>query len=57
MLQQAQLLLDSVCQVSSKYGQEISETKTEWMLFSTRSEQIVKNRIEEGLTEEKDYKT
>ena len=49
LLQQAQLLLDKVDQVSTKYGQEISETKTEWMLESTKDEQIVRRTIEEGL--------
>ena len=48
-LTQAQLLLDKVDQVSTRYGQEISETKTEWMIVSTKDEQIVKERIEEGL--------
>jgi len=45
MLNQAQLLVDRVDQVSWKYGKEINETKTEWMLFSAQPEQIV--RIEE----------
>ena len=49
LLEQAQLLLDKVDQVSTKYGQEISETKTEWMLESTKDEQIVRGTIEEGL--------
>jgi hypothetical protein len=49
LLEQAQLLLDKVDQVSTKYGQEISETKTEWMLESTKDEQIVRRTIEEGL--------
>jgi len=29
---------------------EIRETKTEWMIFSTKSDQILRKRIEEGLT-------
>jgi len=36
LLDKTQLVLDKVDQVSSIYGQEISETKTEWMLFSTK---------------------
>ncbi len=44
----AQVLLDRVDKVSSKYGQEISDSKTEWMLC-TRSEQTVHNRVKEGL--------
>ena len=49
LLRQAQLLLDKVDQVSAKYGQEVSETKTEWMLVSSKDEQVVKEKIEEGI--------
>ncbi len=49
LLRHAQVLLDRVDKVSSKYGQEISDSKTEWMLLSTKSEQTVNNRIKEGL--------
>jgi len=50
MFEHAQFLLNRVDQVSSKYGQKISQTKREWMVFSTKPEQIVRKRIEEGLT-------
>jgi len=55
LLDQAQLLLDRVLdQVSSKYGQqEISETNTEWMLFSMKSEQIVRNRKKDNTQRKK----
>ena len=49
LLDQAQLLLDRVDHVSPNYGQEIRESKTGWVLFSTKSEKIVKKIIEEGL--------
>ncbi len=49
VLRHAQVLLDRVDKVSSKYGQEISDSKTEWMLPSTTSEQTVNNRVKEGL--------
>ncbi len=34
VLRHAQVLLDRVDKVSSKYGKEISDSKTEWMLRS-----------------------
>ncbi len=49
VLRHAQVLLDRPDKVSSKYGQEISDSKTEWMLLSTKSKQTVNNRIKEGL--------
>ena len=49
MSSQAQQLLERVDKVSSKYGQEISETKTEWMLFATTPEQVAKDRIDNGI--------
>ena len=49
LFEQAQPLLDRVQQISSKYGQEMSESKIERMLYSTKLEQTVKKRTEERL--------
>jgi len=49
LLEQAKLLLDRVDQVSSKYGQEISESQSEWMLYSTKLE----NHQEENKSDER----
>jgi len=42
LLNQTQILSQGAYQVSSEQGQEISESKREWMSFSTLSEQISK---------------
>lgn len=49
LLKHAQVLLDRVDKVSSKYGQVINDSKTEWILISTKSEWTEKNRKKEGL--------
>lgn len=49
LLKHAQVLFDRVDKVISKYGQVINDSKTEWILISTKSERTEKNRKKEGL--------
>ncbi|KAH3863613.1 hypothetical protein DPMN_026601 [Dreissena polymorpha] len=42
----AQLYLERLDRVSSRYGHKISDTKTEWMLLSSKSEQTAKKSVE-----------